>query len=144
MELSYYCPECKNQLKIIEKNLICHNCKLNFLCENGIHKFPTSLNVTNKNNQSLKDLLQQINSIGYDNAIENFLNLKPEYRSVLTYTKYDQSADIIFHNIGNNNLRCLELKSGLGNKSEILSNIFKYVYSIEFDKEFLEFQRKRL
>lgn len=143
MNQLYYCPECKSELKFSEKNLMCENCKLNFLYENGICVFPTSLDEKNMNDQILKDLIHQINIKGYDNAIEIFLKSRPEFKSALTYTKYDQSADIIFHNIGNNNTRCLEINSKLGNKSEILSNIFEHVYSIEFNDQFLELQRTR-
>ena len=58
-------------------------------------------------------------------------------------TQYDKSVDIIFHGVGNNYLRCLDIKSELGNKAEILSNIFKQVYTIEFDDDYIELQKKR-
>ena len=110
--------------------------------ENEISLFPISIK-HKEIDTKIKNLIDEINKISYGLAIENFINKNPELKSSLINTKYDQSVDSIFHCIGNNNNHVLEIKSGLGNKIESLSNIFKQVYSIEFNDNLLEFQKIR-
>lgn len=138
----FFCPQCRTELMLNEKILSCKKCNENYPYENEISIFP----VFTKHkgfNDNLKKLNNEIKRDGFETAIEKFLIKNPELRSSLTYTKYDRSADSIFHCIGNSNQKCLEIKSELGNKVEILSNIFNQVYSIEIEDDLIEFQKIR-
>jgi SAM-dependent methyltransferase/thiamine kinase-like enzyme len=142
MNKLFFCSHCKNELFFNKKKLACKVCCEEFIADNQICIYPVVLK-QKKNNQEVKNLISEIRKLGYDLAIENFIEKNQTLKRKLTYTKYDQSVDSIFHVIGNNNTCCLEIKSGFGNKVEILSNIFEMVYSIEFDDDLLEFQKLR-
>src|SRR3990170_1251093 len=96
----FFCPECKTELILSNNKFSCKTCKKNYLFENEIGLFQVAREQKNLDNK-MKNLIHEIHDKGYDIAIENFLNLNPELRSSLTYTKYDRSADSIFHCIGN-------------------------------------------
>ncbi len=138
----FYCPQCKTELILIKNNLSCKDCKERYLYENEISLFPISIKYKEIDTK-LENLINEINKIGYGLAIKNFNKENPELKNSLINTKYDRSVDSIFHCIGNSNERVLEIKSGLGNKTESLSNIFKQVYSVEFNDNLLEFQKIR-
>ena len=139
---TFYCPECKNELVLSDNFFSCNNCKIKYSFKNGIGLFPISVK-QNLFNDKIRKLILRIQNTDYNSAIENFVNENEEFRTSLTYTKYDRSVDSIFHCIGKNTERCLEINSGLGNKTESLSNIFNNVFSIEFNDDFLEFQKIR-
>ena len=52
-------------------------------------------------------------------------------------------ADWVYHVLGNDNERCLDIGSGLGNISERLSYLYDKVYSLEAVSERIEFQKRR-
>ena len=139
---TFYCPECKNELILLDNFFLCNNCKIKYSFKNGIGSFPVSI-VQNQFNDKIRKLILKIQNTDYNSAIENFVNQNEEFRTSLTYTKYDRSIDSIFHCIGKSTERCLEINSGLGNKTESLSNIFNNVFSIELNDDFLEFQKIR-
>ena len=139
---TFHCPECKNELILLDNFFLCNNCKIKYSFKNGIGSFPVSI-AQNQFNDKVKKLILNIQKTDYESAIENFLNENEEFKTSLTYTKYDRSVDSIFHCIGKSTERCLEINSGLGNKTESLSNIFNNVFSIELNDDFLEFQKIR-
>lgn len=130
---------CKVELKK-DKNLFCMNCNLKINCINDIARFETDMRL--KENIKIKKLNEDVKSLGYENAIKKFTEKYPNVKNSLYNTRYDQSVDYIFHGITDNKT-CIEIKSELGNRVEILANIFENVYSIDFDQESLEFQRQR-
>ena len=95
------------------------------------------------NKIEIKELITEIDRSDYESAVKKLSTLNPNLKPLLTYSKFDKSADIIFHGLGRNTSSCLEIKSELGNRIEILSNMFKQVYSIEFDDEYIELQKRR-
>ena len=94
-------------------------------------------------NKSIKDHLKEIKRHGFEYGTQKFLNINNEWESQLSNTQYDKSADTIFHGIGDRYTRCLDITGKLGNKAEILSNIFKQVHVIEFDDNLIELQKIR-
>ena len=144
INFQYNCPECKEKLHLAENKLHCNNCLCDYKCENNCAVFKNhNLSYISDNNQSVNELLAEIKHNKFEVAIKKFLISNQELRSKLINTQYDKNVDIIFHGIGNNYSRCLDIKSELGNKAEILSNIFKQVYAIEFDDDYIELQKKR-
>jgi len=144
MNFQYNCPECKKELSQVENVLHCNNCLKHYKNENNFIIFENNNKpIISNNDKSIKKLLEEIKNSGFKIAIKNFLILNQELESNFINTEYDKSADIIFHGIGNNYSRCLDINSQFGNKSEILSNIFKQVYSIEQNDEYIELQKMR-
>ena len=144
INFEYNCPECKEKLLHVENKLHCNNCLCDYEHKNDCTIFKNqNLSYASDNNQSIKELLAEIKDNNFETAVEKFLISNHELSSQLVNTQYDKSVDIIFHGVGNNYLRCLDIKSELGNKAEILSNIFKQVYAIEFDDDYIELQKKR-
>jgi ubiquinone/menaquinone biosynthesis C-methylase UbiE/thiamine kinase-like enzyme len=138
----FYCPSCKSCLENKNDKLLCHDCGELFSYKNGYADFINGKNYEIENDiakEKLCQLLSQIDQYGYKKVSLDFLN-DPEVKPHLTDVK---SADPIFHCIGKNNLRCLEIGSNLGKVSENLSHIFHEVYSIETNREKIEFQKKR-
>lgn len=88
----------------------------------------------------MQRLLQEIDELGYEKGLGNFLERNP---SLTRYLTDKRRADWISHCLGRKNDRVLDIGSGLGNTSEILSHIFHEVYSLEAVKERIEFQRRR-
>lgn len=88
----------------------------------------------------MEELLVDIDTKGYGEALDIFFKKNPNLRSyILDYRR----ADWVSHCISNNNFRCLDIGSGLGNISEILSYIYRQIYSLEAVKERIEFQKRK-
>jgi len=143
MNFQYNCPECKTELFPIKNTLSCNNCHCNYISDNNYFVFENQSSNHVSADESIKDLLKEIKHNKFDTAIDHFLISHKELNSKFRNTNYDKSIDIIFHGIGKNFLRCLDIKSTLGNKSEILSHIFKQVYAIEFNDDYIELQKNR-
>ena len=143
MKSQFYCPECKNELFSFENKLHCNKCSQGYVCNDNYAIFDHCFSVNTESKTEIKDLITKIDRNGYQCAVDEFVILNPDLKPLLVYSKFDKSADIIFHGIGRNTSRCLEIKSELGNISEILSNIFMHVYSIEFNDEYAELQKRR-
>ena len=142
MTCEYICPECKKKLFLLENHLHCKNCLKNYEHKNDYTIFENKKSF-HPIDESLKNLFLEIKYNSYENSINKFLDQMQQYQSQLTNTQYDKSIDIIFHGIGKSFFRCLDINSELGNKSEILSHMFKKVYSIEIDDDYIELQKKR-
>ena len=143
MKSQFYCPECKNELFTFENKLHCNKCSQGYVCNDNYVVFDHCFSVNTESKTEIKDLITKIDRNGYQCAVDEFVILNPDLKPLLVYSKLDKSADLIFHGIGRNTSRCLEIKSELGNRSEILSNIFRHVYSIEFNDEYAELQKRR-
>jgi ubiquinone/menaquinone biosynthesis C-methylase UbiE len=143
MNSEYCCIDCKN---VLEENLNSLNCKK---CNHGYYIKDEYVDFSDNNiydkeisKNTIKELLIEIEKNKYDDGIKKFVKKYPSLKSKLINTKYDQSMDSIFHGLGENN-RCLILGSNVGNGVEILSHIFKTVYSVETNEDLLIFQKKR-
>jgi len=144
MNFQFHCPECRDRLDTFENKLHCSKCLQDYVREGNYtvfvdHHFP----VKTESRTEINDLITEIDNSDYESAVEKFKILNPGFEPFLTNTQFDKSADSIFHGLGRNTSRCLEIKSELGNRSEILSNIFRQVYSIEYDDEYVELQKRR-
>ena len=139
----FLCLNCKNILENNNAEYFCTKCgtkirkKDNFIdfIDNdnyGIHNIPKV---------KLDNLIQKIKNEGFKNATTNFLKNNPKFTEYISDVK---AADNIFHGIKQNNFRCLDIGSELGNNSEVLSKIYQDVYSLEWKKEKIEFQKIRI
>ena len=126
----------------IENKIQCNNCSNEYILKNNSIIFDNR-NFLSKNENVIKELLQKIKKFGYEKGIEKFIIKNDEFKEQLVNTQYDKSIDFIFHGIGKKFSKCLNIDEGLGNKSEILSKIFKQVYTIEFNDELIELQNIR-
>jgi len=143
MNFKYYCPECKEELVQIKNYQQCNNCLKNYIFENNCVVFKNYDFSQVSNNKLIKELIKKIKKSGFENGVKKFLITNNKLESQLNNTQYDKSVDVIFHGIGKKFSRCLNIRDELGNKSEILSNIFKQVYLIEFDNDSIELQNLR-
>lgn len=85
-------------------------------------------------------LLSEIDHYGYDIALTRFLKTDPNLHSIL----FDgMKADGIYRGVGIERNSCLEIGSGLGTMTELLSHLFKQVYSLENVNEYIRFQKYR-
>ena len=140
MNLQFYCPECKNELSTVKDKLCCNKCSQEYVQTSNCVIFNDDFFPVKT---TFKDLIKEIDKTCYESAVKNFLITNPSFKPLLVYSKFDKSADIIFHGLGRNTSRCLEIKSELGNRLSILSNIFQQIYSIEFEDEYIELQKRR-
>jgi|APSaa5957512535_1039671.scaffolds.fasta_scaffold00589_19 ubiquinone/menaquinone biosynthesis C-methylase UbiE len=141
MNSKFSCPKCKKLLDISTNELICNDCKIMYSNKEGHIDFlgERDFKIVDISKDKLNEMIQNISSYGYEKASLQFLKdpiIKPHLLDV-------KSADSIFHCIGKNNLRCLEIGSNLGKITENLSHIFHEVYSLETSKEKIEIQKKR-
>ena len=141
MNTKFSCPKCKKLFNISTSKIICNNCKKTYSNEEGYVDFlgEKDFEVRDISKEKLREMIQSIHKHGYEKASLEFLNdsvIKPHLLDV-------KSADPIFHCIGKNNLRCLEIGSNLGKITENLSHIFHEVYSLETSKEKIEIQKNR-
>ncbi len=141
MKLEFSCPKCKKLLDISTNKLICDNCKKTYPNEENYIDFlgEKDFETIDLSKEKLREMIQDIHKHGYKKAVLQFLN-DPVIKPYLIDVK---SADSIFHCIGKNNLRCLEIGSNLGKITENLSHIFHEVYSLETSKEKIEIQKNR-
>lgn len=144
MNFQYNCPECKKKLIQVEGKQQCSNCLQSYHHDDNYTIFKNSkLSYISDDDEYIKKLLIEIKHLGFEHGSRKYLITNNELSSQLVNSQFDQSADIIFHGIGKKFFRCLNIKDEFGSKSEILSNIFKQVYLIEFDDNSIELQKKR-
>jgi len=141
MNTQFSCPKCKEILSVSTNKLICNKCKKTFSNEEGYIDFlgETDFETIEISKNKLKEMLEYIHKYGYEKAALQF-SKNSEIKLQLQDVK---SADAIFHCLGKNNLRCLEIGSNLGKISENLSQIFHQVYSLETSKEKIEIQKNK-
>ena len=118
MIFQYNCPECKEKLLLLENRFHCKNCLKNYEHKNNYTIFENQNFPTINHSKLLKNLFLEIKHNTFENSVNNFLKINKKFNSQFINTQYDKSIDIIFHGIGKNFLRCLDLKSELGNKSD--------------------------
>jgi len=92
------------------------------------------------NLQEMRQLIRDIDSLGYDEGVGRFLKTNP---FLINYITDIRRVDWVCHALTKNNHRCLDIGSGLGNISEQLSYIYHKVYSLDAVKERIEFQKRR-
>jgi ubiquinone/menaquinone biosynthesis C-methylase UbiE len=91
----------------------------------------------------MRKFIKEIDSVGYS---EGLRRLYLKYPHLKRYIEDKRRGDWICHCFSsrNNNNRCsLDIGSGLGNLSEMLSHYYDEVYSLEPVRERIEFQKRR-
>ena len=142
MTREYCCPKCKSTISKSMNGLQCKNCHNFYLIEEGYVDFVgrDGFYSGEVSQQEMKQLIHNIDTLGYDEGVRSFLKKYPFLTNYLTDIR---RIDWVCHALGKNNHRCLDIGSGLGNISENLSHIFQEVYSLDAVKERIEFQKRR-
>ena len=138
----FNCPKCKSSLIYNSNGYFCNQCEKLYPVHDGFVDFleNSDFYAGEVAKRDMQGLLHNIDTIGYDNALTRFFEKYPRLQKYITdYWR----ADWVSHCINNNNLRCLDLGSGLGTLSETLSDMYKEVYSLEAVEERVRFQIKR-
>ncbi len=141
MNSNFCCPKCKTSVSTSPDGYFCQNCNRSYLLRDGYIDFvgESEFYAGEVSKKQMEVLIQEIDSLGYDEGITRFFRQNP----LRDYVTNVRRIDWISHCLTKNNLRCLDIGSGLGNISENLSHIFKEVYSLEAVKERIEFQKRR-
>src|SRR5919112_5616284 len=144
-ENRFSCPRCKTSLIRGINSYDCNHCHksypirdryVDFLGEVDFYAGELSQN-------DMRKLIEKIDSLGYSEGLKR-LYLK--YPHLKRYIEDKRRGDWICHcfsSRNNNNRRCLDIGSGLGNLSEMLSHYYEEVYSLEPVPERIEFQKRR-
>lgn len=141
MERALWCPKCKQKLEQVSDAFRCKYCQSVYPDRDGYVDF---LNLDfyagEFSRAEINALLAEIDKVGYYNALQNFFTKYPNLRQ---YILDSRRGDWQCHCVGSDYSRCLDIGSGLGNLSEILSRNFNEVYSLEAVKERIQFQKRR-
>lgn len=143
-KIRFVCLKCDSFLENCESGIKCKKCKKLFEKNKNFYNFSDDNQATNfENNTKLEELVKKIEQYSYQKGIKEFLKKFPYEKHYLINTKFDQSADAIFHCINYNSKTCLVIGDDYGNTVEILSKIFEKVVSIHNSKISVIFQGKR-
>jgi SAM-dependent methyltransferase len=147
MDARLSCPRCKTSLNPGIKSYDCNHCHKSYLIHDGYVDFLGQVDdfyAGEIPQNDMRELIKEIDSLGYSEALKR-LSLKEPY--LKSYIEDERRGDWICHCFGgrrnNNNRRCLDIGSGLGNLSEMLSHYYDRVYSLEPVPERIEFQKRR-
>ena len=143
MSANLICTKCEESLQKNEKSYDCNKCKKSYSIRNGFVDFlgeDVNIYAGETTAHEIQKFLQDSSNLGYNKALELFLDRNPRLAAYVTDVR---RADWVFHCLGENYKKCLDIGSGYGNISEILSKIFREVYSLEAVEERIKFQIKR-
>lgn len=144
MNAVFSCPNCKNPLVNKSTAFFCSNCNRDYPVGDGYVDFigeNVEFYAGEVPQDEMQKLLNEIDNIGYAAGTVKFFKEHAELRN---YVGEFRRSDWICHCLQKrNNIRCLDIGSGLGNISEMLSHLYQEVYSLEAVKERLEFQKRR-
>jgi SAM-dependent methyltransferase len=142
MAAIFCCPRCKESILTKPNGYFCQNCATFYSLGDGYVDFIGDIEfyAGEVSQQEMKTLIDDIDSLGYNEAITDFFKHNPRLQDYITDAR---RADWICHCLGKNNFRCLDIGSGLGAISELLSYNYQEVYSLEAVRERIEFQKRR-
>src|SRR2546425_3335490 len=142
MNCDFCCPKCKTPITATPKGYSCQNCNRVYFRQDGYVDFTgnSEFYAGEVSKKQMELLLEEIDSLGYEEGIARFFSQNPSLRDYVTNVR---RIDWVCHCLTKNNSRCLDIGSGLGNISENLSSIYQRVYSLEAVKERIEFQKRR-
>jgi len=142
MTLGFCCPKCKQTLVTETDRYFCKNCNCFYpICDGYTDFLPdVEFYAGEVSQKEMKVLLENLDSLGFNEGLSRFLKQHPSLHDYITDFR---RTDWLCHCLSNNNFRCLDIGSGLGNISNLLSKNFKEVYSLEAVKERIEFQKRR-
>src|SRR6476660_5233296 len=124
------CPNCRDLLDEETDYYICNNCNRNYTTKDNYVDFIPDIDfyAGEVPQFEMKELINTIDNTDFDAALRIFLDKFPFLYQYITDNK---RADWVYHCLGKNNSRCLDIGSGLGNISERLSYLYDEVYSVE-------------
>lgn len=124
------------------EDYFCNNCSIHYSTSGGYVDFlgNNDFYAGEATQADMRSLIQDIDSLGYDEALDR---LYKKYPYLANYINDIRRGDWICHCIGKNTLCALDIGSGLGNLSEMLSYTFQQVYALEAVRERVEFQVRR-
>jgi SAM-dependent methyltransferase len=145
MDARFSCPRCKTSLNPGINFYDCGSCNKSYLVHDRYADFldrQVNFYLGEVPEANMKRLVQDIDSIGFAEALRR---LYADYPHLREYIGSERRGDWICHCFNNrsNNRRCLDIGSGLGNLSEMLSHYYDEVYSLEAVRERIEFQKRR-
>src|SRR4051812_7829295 len=121
MDSIVVCPHCRKILNEGNDYYMCNNCNENYNSKDNYIDFLTDTDfyAGEVPQIEMNELIKNIDKLGFDIAVNIFLDKFPFLRQYITDNK---RADWVYHCIGKNNRYCLDIGSGLGNISERLSH----------------------
>jgi ubiquinone/menaquinone biosynthesis C-methylase UbiE len=146
MDTKLSCPRCKTSLNLGISSYHCSNCHKSYPIRDQYVDFlgeEVDFYAGELSQNDMRKLIEKIDSLGYS---EGLRRLYVDYPYLREYIGEDKRGDWICHcfsSRNNNNRRCLDIGSGLGNLSEMLSHYYDEVYSLEAVPERIEFQKRR-
>jgi 2-polyprenyl-3-methyl-5-hydroxy-6-metoxy-1,4-benzoquinol methylase len=145
MDTRLSCPRCKTSLNLGISSYDCSNCHKSYPIRDGYVDFlgeVVDFYAGELSQNDMRKLIEKIDSLGYS---EGLRRLYVDYPYLREYIGSERRGDWICHCFSsrNNNRRCLDIGSGLGNLSEMLSHYYDEVYSLEPVRERIEFQKRR-
>lgn len=144
MKINFCCIICGSPLSNNSESYSCSRCDNPNVAkkEDGYVDFINDVNDKSEE-KTLKEIVKLIDKVGYNKGIELILTKYPDIKHEFSKERVYQSGDSLFHCFSKNNHKCLEIGSNLGNISEELSYFFQEVYSIDSNREKIEFQKRR-
>jgi len=143
MSVKFSCPKCSIIVNEQNEKFECNKCKLVFNKKENLYDFSHDDILKEEKNVKIGQLLKIINKSNYENGIKEFIKKHPKEKSYLVNTKFDQSVDGIFHCLNKNYKKCLLIGDNYGNASEVLSQIFEKVFSVQNCDESIQFHQMR-
>jgi SAM-dependent methyltransferase len=147
MDTRFSCPRCKTSLNPGISSYDCSNCHKSYPIRDQYVDFlgeVVDFYAGELSQNDMRELIKEIYSLGYNEGLRRLYLKRPYLKS---YIEEKRRGDWICHCFGsrnnNNNRRCLDIGSGLGNLSEMLSHYYEEVYSLEAVRERIEFQKWR-
>jgi SAM-dependent methyltransferase len=145
MGTSFSCPRCKTSLTLGISSYDCNHCHKSYLIHDRYIDFLGEVVDFYAGEIPRNDMIKfikDIDSSGYNDGLRRLYLEHPHLRE---YIGSERRGDWICHCFNNrsNNRRCLDIGSGLGNLSEMLSHYYDEVYSLEAVRERIEFQKRR-
>lgn len=134
------CPTCSATLK---DNSVCEECSIAYLGGNGVYDFSGGLEQY-WGEVSREEMIKAVSDAkerGWRAAIES---VSAKFPDLKVYLSSAARIDWLFHCINHGESdRCLDVGSGWGTLSFLLTNYYKEVWSLENVKERMDFQRVR-
>jgi len=144
MNLNFCCPKCGSIVNEKDIDFECKKCIRIFPKKKNLYDFSYNENIPKKKqNSKIEILMRNINENYYEKGINEFIKKFPKEKSYLVNTKFDQSVDGVFHCLNNKYKNCLVIGGDYGNASEVLSQIFEKVFSLQHSEECIEFHQRR-
>ena len=147
MGTSFSCPRCKTSLNLGISSYDCNHCHKSYpIHDRYIDFLGEELDFYAREipQNDMRKFIKDIDSLGYN---EGLRRLYLEHLHLREYIGSERRGDWICHCFSgrdnNNDRRCLDIGSGLGNLSEMLSHYYDEVYSLETMTERIEFQKRR-